>query len=131
MELFEKSGHKELRNNYKEDRAGVRHELVRRLNIGNLGIPHKIKPAAEGNAPNPSLSSAHPSSSCYLDCTTLVFSLSCFFIKRYQVSLILLSLHLLSSVLKEPCPHTYIISVHLSGFRLKATSSQRPSLNPQ
>ena len=82
MEPFEKSGHKELRNNYKEDRAGVRHELVRRLNIGNLGIPHKIKPAAEGNAPNPSLSSAHPSSSCYLDCTHLGFLSLLFFYQK-------------------------------------------------
>ena len=57
MELFEKSGHKEFRNNYKEDRAGVRDELVRRLNIRNLGIPYKIKPEAECITTNPSLSS--------------------------------------------------------------------------
>ena len=120
MELFEKSGHKEFRNNYKEDRAGVRDELVRRLNIRNLGIPYKIKPEAECITTNPSLSSMHPSSSWYLDWTILVFSLF-FYSKIYQVSLILVSLHLLSSMLKVPLsPHLYyLISVHLSGFRLK------------
>ena len=121
-----------IRNNYKEDRAGLRDELVRRLNIRNLGIPYKIKPEAECITTNPSLSSMHPSSSWYLDWTILVFSLF-FFSKIYQVSLILVSLHLQSSMLKVPLSPPPILSYCCPSFRfqIKATSSQRPSLNPQ